>query len=598
MKTDNKRSQKKEPPPSDNSRTAQSGDGQQCKKGSTGNTSAVDSEAKYRTLFENMPHGVFYQHRDGSLSDVNPAALKMFGLTHEQFIGKDSYDPQWEVISETGEVLPPGQHPSMIALQTGKPVRGRVVGVFNPERDTVTWVRTNATPQFRPGEVAPYQVFVTMEDITDLKRAEVASQQTVEHLSLATQAGGVGIWELDLVNNVLIWDDRMFQLYGITPDTFSGTYEAWRAGLHPDDLAQSEAELQMALRGEKEFDTEFRVVWPDGSVHYLHAKARVHHDTMGRPKSLVGTNYDITRHQLAEDKLKESEELLRQITENSPGVFYVHDRALNRFIYVSPAYEKVWGRNCQELYDNPYSFIDAIHPGDLPFMQEAIRLESEEEKYIDNKYRIIQPGGNVRWVHSRNFPVMNKQGKLYRVIGIAEDITGLKEAEDALRETEGKLGAMLQSIGDHMSMMDKDLNIIWANETAERYFGREITGRKCYEVYHQRQHPCEPYPCIALKAFLDGEVHRHETTVIDINGKTRFFECSANVALKDKSGKPVTVLEVSRDITERKLAEEALIESELMFRTMVEASPDIIWEIDTKGNFTYISPQVQGTARI
>ncbi len=671
-----------------------------------------------------MDPGVFYQRNDGTLTDANPAALKMFGITHEQFIGKDSYAPQWKVISETGEVLAPGQHPSMIALQTGKPVRDLVVGVFNPERDAVTWVRTNATPLFRPGEVVPYQVFVTMDDITDLKRtraslvdneerfrelftrmpaavaiyeasgngedfifkdfnaaaeaiegikksdlvgkrvsqvfpgvtefglfevfkrvwktgeaeyyptalyrderdpgtwrenwvyrlesgeiiaiyhditkrvqAEEALQQTAERLVMATQAGGVGIWELDLVNNLLIWDDQMFQLYGITPDTFSGTYEAWRAGLHPDDLAQGEADLQRAIRGEKKFDTQFRVVWPDGSIHYLHANARVDRDAVGRPKSLIGTNYDITERKRAEDALKESEERLRQIAENSPAVFYVHDRVSNQFIYVSPAYKKVWGKPGQELIDDPYSFLQAVHPEDLPSVQEAIRMELEEGAYFDREYRIIQPGGTIRWIHSRNFPVINEQGTVYRVIGTAEDITLRKEAEDALLESEGKLNAMLQSIGDPMSMMDMDLNIIWANETAERYFGKELAGRKCYEVYHQRQDPCKPYPCIALKAFQDGEIHRHETIVIDSQGQTKFFECSANVALKNENGKPVTVLEISRDITERKLAEAALIESEDRFRKIFENSPAGMALITPDFRFFSVNPSFLSMTR-
>ena len=90
-----------------------------------------------------------------------------------------------------------------------------------------------------------------------------------------------------------------------------------------------------------------------------------------------------------------------------------------------------------------------------------------------------------------------------------------------MRESEGKLNAMLQSIPDIMSMMDKDLTIVWANEPAKRYFGKDIIGKKCYEVYHLRRDPCEPYPCLTLKVFLDGKTHEHETTVIDNKGENR-----------------------------------------------------------------------------
>jgi PAS domain S-box-containing protein len=149
-----------------------------------------------------------------------------------------------------------------------------------------------------------------------------------------------------------------------------------------------------------------------------------------------------------------------------------------------------------------------------------------------------------------------------RALTEAEELAECKRAEEALRESEGKLNAMLQSIGDHMSMMDKDLNIIWANETAKKLFGNDVVGKKCYEAYHKRKEPCEPYPCLTLKAFQDGKVHEHDTQVIDKNGGIIYFHCTANVALRDNKGKPAAVIEISRDITDSKLAEETLRKNE------------------------------------
>ncbi|MDP3396144.1 MAG: PAS domain S-box protein, partial [Methanoregula sp.] len=135
------------------------------------------SEEKFRTLFESMVPGVFYQRSDGALIDANPAALSMFGLSREQFLDRDSYDPRWKVVSEAGELLLPEHYPSMIALRSGKLVKDQIVGVYNPERDDMVWLSTNAEPQFRRGEATPYQVFVIMYDITERKKAE----QTIQH---------------------------------------------------------------------------------------------------------------------------------------------------------------------------------------------------------------------------------------------------------------------------------------------------------------------------------------------------------------------------------------------------------------------------------
>jgi PAS domain S-box-containing protein len=159
----------------------------------------------------------------------------------------------------------------------------------------------------------------------------------------------------------------------------------------------------------------------------------------------------------------------------------------------------------------------------------------------------------------RGHPVRNSNGDIRGVVEISTDVTDRKKAEEALRKSEGKLNAMLQSIGDHMSMMDKDLNIIWANDIAKRIFGDDIIGKKCYEVYHGRKVPCEPHPCLTLKAFQDGKIHEHDTSVTDKDGNTVYFHCTANVALRDDKGNPAAVIEISRDITKNKQAEKKLL---------------------------------------
>jgi len=142
---------------------------------------------------------------------------------------------------------------------------------------------------------------------------------------------------------------------------------------------------------------------------------------------------------------------------------------------------------------------------------------------------------------------------------LKHEIVERKSTEKALRESEGTLSAMLQSLGDHMSMMDEDLNILWANDVAKGLFGDDIIGKKCYKVYHSRNKPCEPFPCLTLKAFEDEQLHEHETMVQTRAGQTLHYACTASVAIRDDEGRPVAVIEISRDITECKLAEKELL---------------------------------------
>ena len=130
---------------------------------------------------------------------------------------------------------------------------------------TIEWLRWELRPWYRADGRIGGIVLLT-EIITERKQAQEQLRNLSDRLKLAIQSGAIGIWEWDVVNNVLTWDDRMYELYGISRSTFSGAYEAWTNGLHPDDRAAGETAIQAALRGEKEFDTEFRVIWADQSI--------------------------------------------------------------------------------------------------------------------------------------------------------------------------------------------------------------------------------------------------------------------------------------------------------------------------------------------
>ena len=161
----------------------------------------------------------------------------------------------------------------------------------------------------------------------------------------------------------------------------------------------------------------------------------------------------------------------------------------------------------------------------------------------------------------------------------------LRNAREALDVSQGQFNAMLRSISDDIALIDKELNIIWTNIAASEMYGDDIIGKKCYEVYHQRTSPCEPYPCPTIKAFYDNQVHQYETMLKDKDGRIRYLHCVANVALRDEQGRSEAVLEVCRDITERRQMEDALRASERKCSDLVQHSPDGIISLNKTGNF-------------
>lgn len=130
-----------------------------------------------------------------------------------------------------------------------------------------------------------------------------------------------------------------------------------------------------------------------------------------------------------------------------------------------------------------------------------------------------------------------------------------KRSEQMLLESRGKLNAILESIGDPMIMLDADLNITWSNGASRRLFGDEEVSRTCFHLFHGRTTPCGTEPCIVRAAFRDGKPHSYDLQVVDQEGQTRYFHCTANAALRDKDGNPTAVLEIARDITDRKTVE-------------------------------------------
>jgi PAS domain S-box-containing protein len=151
-----------------------------------------------------------------------------------------------------------------------------------------------------------------------VKERTVELKRINERFSLATNAARLGVWDWDLQKNELVWDDRMYSLYGIKREDFTGAYEAWLKRVHPDDRARFDEESKLARRGEREYDTEFRVVWPDGSTHYLKAYGQVVRDIDGQPLRMTGINFDVTEPKRVEALLNGQTRVMELVAKGAP----------------------------------------------------------------------------------------------------------------------------------------------------------------------------------------------------------------------------------------------------------------------------------------
>jgi PAS domain S-box-containing protein len=208
------------------------------------------------------------------------------------------------------------------------------------------------------------------------------------------------------------------------------------SSLHVDSIGESMAPylqescrrctgLLVPLRAEERVLGALVVLVPDGSASFRP-------EEVAFLRALGDAASAAVRRVLLLDDLRESEERLRELAENVREVFWVAEPGFSRYLYVSPAYEAIWGRSVQGLYEDPGSYVESVHPEDRNTLQAALQT-LDDGKELAHEYRIIRPDGEVRWLRSRGFPVPNQRGETYRFVGVTEDITDRKEQERTLR---------------------------------------------------------------------------------------------------------------------------------------------------------------------
>ncbi len=281
------------------------------------NARLFEEQRRLTALLNNSDDYIAIANPQGEIIYVNPGGAEMTGYDDpSELIGMriaDSHTPE-----DTARVLEEGVP---VAMEEG------------------TWRGDNRL-KHRDGHLIPVDqtLFIIrdeddeveslatiMIDITDRLEAERRIREVNERFTLAKESINLGVWDWDVQNDNLVWDDTMYKLYGINKEDFSGAYEAWTSGLHPDDAEASAAALQAALEGKGEFDIEFRVVHSSGKIRHIKGDAVIIRDDDGAPLRAVGMNYDITDQKRAEQELIQRAAELQTVAEVSTSAATVLD---------------------------------------------------------------------------------------------------------------------------------------------------------------------------------------------------------------------------------------------------------------------------------
>jgi len=540
----------------------------------------------------------------------------------------------------------------------------------------------------------------TVLDITEIKQADEQIRESERQLKQAQQIARLGSWELDLRRNELKWSDEVYRIFGLEPQEFAASYEAFLEAIHPDDREMVNQVYTDSLKNRQPYEVVHRLLLNDGEIRFVQEKCETYFDETGVPLRSVGTIQDTTElrrmeldirervkeltclfgvsrllddhtasevamcrqiveliipamqypaltvavielngnrystngysealsHQLSaaimvndrekgrvlvyytqnepfiipeeqalidnlarmfglwlerkqsETALRASDERFRQLADNIREIFWIRDMVRQEIIYISPAYEFVWGRTCQSLYENPREYVESILPEDMPIFMAMVQKQNLGEP-VEMQYRARRPDGSVRWVWERSFPIFDDAGNLTRTAGVSTDITEVKTAQNQLealnrnlerlveertaevRQSETTYRALFENSNDGIFLMSPAGEELQANQRALDMVGytldewRTINNNQLVPADQQQDADAR------LEAVLRGEhVPLYERTFISKDGKRIAVEINLS-AIRDATGKVMMVQSVVRDITERKKAEEALRDS-------------------------------------
>lgn len=538
-----------------------------------------DSESKYRMLFENMTYGVFYQRTDGVLIDCNPAVLEMFGLTREQFLSRTSDDPEWKAIREDGSDFPGDEHPSMVALRTGKPVCNVVAGAYNPQKEKYFWFAVNAIPQFRPGEDRPHQVFVTLHDITKnrLDWEALIENENRHRIFVENMNDGMAIQKNRLLAYV---NDAFCRISGYTRNEL---LDKDIASLF-DDANREKLKTQLAKR-QKGVQERYEIALTAKNGNHVHLLVSPlplqNENNVYQGSAAIFT--EITAQKLMEkrrrfqrdlsvavskaeglqDTLQAILDTIFQLDEFDSGGIYLIDRETGGLYFAAH----------QGL---PQDFVDRVMsygPGDIRtqivMKGEPIYLPVDEYPFpiqedlktagitalgmIPIKYGegVIGAVNLASHTHANIDKTSKDILKGIAQIEIGQSINRAI-AEEALKESEQKFRSMLEAMKDAVYICSSDFRIEYMNPRMVEKLGRNATGEICYKALFDNKGQCAWCPSEKIQ---QGEHIEQELTGPTDN---RWYHVT-NSPIRHTDG-TISKISIYRDITDQKRMEYQLLQ--------------------------------------
>ncbi len=541
------------------------------------------SEEKYSKVFLHSADAILLHDFGGRIIDANPKAREMLDYSLSELRGmaiQDLHPP---------ETISTSKH----AFETIKEKKW--------VKFDIDFLRKNGPPF--PAEVSASLYEVSGEvliqgifrDLTERKKRETEEKLQVEQELAAVdrrynqlvESLPIAVLVIDLDGRISFVNEFAANIVKVPRERIIGErFDSEHWGIRDLDGSPLDPATRPFTRVMQEQEPylghEFRMKRSDGASIILSSYLAPLKDEKGELDAVLITGMEITEHRNTQDALKESEERLRQVTESIREVFWMTDPLRKKFLYISPAYEEIWGRSCDSAYKEPSSFLDAIHEDDR---DRVIRNISKQTRgNYDELYRVVRPDASIRWIRDKAFPIYDKDGEVYRVAGIAEDVTALKLASEELEETNAFLDSVFENIPNMIFVKDaKNLRFVRFNKAGEKLIGRpreELIGKNDFDLFAPEE--AEFFTQNDREVIENGKLIDVPKESIHTPEGLRYLH-TKKIPILDKHLIPRFLLGISEDITERIQIEQDL----RLLASITERSVDAIMTIDNEKRFMF-----------
>ena len=422
-----------------------------------------------------------------------------------------------------------------------------------------------------------------LDEITYRQDLEAKLSTSRARFEFALECAGMGIWDYDMNTKHAVWNTQHEKLFGFMPGTYDGTYETFEKRIHPDDLQDYSDAIKKSIINRKQFKHVYRIIWPDGTLHWMEDIGQFVFNPKGVPIRMYGVVNDITLWKQADIHRKALEDRNEALVKALGEIVYVWKPPEN-IVEWDGEFTQILGYSESEMGTTTGDWTNLIHQADIKHVQEQIDKLTPQQNTLDIEYRFRHRDGSYRWMLDRGVAFFDGNGKLSRIIGVFFDITEQKLFEEKQREMNLALANAMPGI----SRLDQHGRYITVNDIYADMLGYqpdELTGY----TWESTVHPDDrPEAKAAYQKMLDSGKGVFESRAIRKDG-SEFYKQVLLVKITDDHGKYTGYHCFMQDISKRKQAECALQRSEEHLRFLYEENPSMYFTISADGKILSVN---------